>query len=59
LRLGTANPTEALKQIEELRKENMMLKDQVGKLQQMAPSIEALVKRIEELEKAKEGKAQN
>jgi hypothetical protein len=37
-----------------------MLKDQVGKLLQMAPSIEALIKRIEELEKArKEGKAQN
>jgi integrase len=48
LRLETATPSETEKQIGELRRENTILKDQVSKV---APSIEALQKRFEELEK--------
>ena len=61
LRLETATPSETEKQIEELRQENATLKGEVGKLLQMAPSMEALLRRIEELEKRLNdgGKRQN
>jgi hypothetical protein len=44
LRLGTTNPTETLKQIEELRQENVRLKDELTKLQRTVPSMDDLQK---------------
>lgn len=57
LRLETATPSESEKQIEELRKENVMLKDKLENLEKL---MQRALPLIEQLEKArKEGKAQN
>lgn len=57
LRLETATPSESEKQIEELRKENAMLKDKFENLEKL---LQRALPLIEQLEKArKEGKAQN
>jgi len=71
LRLGTVNRTETVKQIEELRKENVMLKDELTKTmvkltefersrEDLGKLLQRALPLIEQLEKArKEGKTQN
>lgn len=57
LRLETATPSESEKQIEELRKENAMLKDKFENIEKL---LQRALPLIEQLEKAhKEGKTQN
>jgi integrase len=51
LRLAMATPSETEKQIEELRKENALLKEKMAKIESSRESLEALLKRVEELEK--------
>jgi integrase len=51
LRLETSTPTETEKQIEELRQENAELRTRLNHLASSTQGLEALLKRVEELEK--------
>jgi predicted transcriptional regulator len=51
LRLETATPSETEKQIEELHKENVMLKDELTKLQGMASSTEKVQRELNDLKR--------
>lgn len=56
LRLETATPTETEKQIDELRQENAELKTRLNQLSLSTSNIEALLRRVGELEKKLAGK---
>jgi len=51
LRLETSIPSETEKQIEELRQENAELKARLNQLAISSSNLEALLKRVDELER--------